>query len=274
MSVHTTRLALLGAAILLLNAGSAWAGPLYSWNWSFGDAGSVSHDGGRINWIQSTFDTNTNRLAWYGNFGDGSALRTDGFTLALRTGASPRNVDGEVVQIFFDAKKNVSFPGQIPVLTAYGYNGLGDFSSYLDGAPGGGIQTPDRIASSALPGVSDWVHDLVSVGNGDGSRTIGFDIDVSALIGHQPLWPGSGDWTGTGYGESIGAYMQTFATLNSRYEDGYLSYWNRASEGHLEVSSAPTETVTDPVPEPATLTLLGLGVAGLFGSRFRRRSTV
>ncbi|MEZ4651767.1 MAG: hypothetical protein R3E97_23820 [Candidatus Eisenbacteria bacterium] len=243
-----TALALLGAA-----AATSWAGPIYSWNWNAGDPGSVSHNGGKINWVETTFDTNTNTLSWYGNFGNSTRLRTDGFTLTLRSGDSPRTAAGEVTQLFFDARGISANPAEVPKLTAYGHNGLTYYSSYMDGAPQAGIQTPDRIATSTPP-ASAWVQSLTAQVNGDGSRTLGFEIDVTDIVDHTPSWPGSGAWTGAGYGESIGLYMQTFGGLNTSYDEGYLTSWTRSAEGYLEISNGATGTVTNPVPEPATVT--------------------
>ncbi|MCA9755119.1 MAG: PEP-CTERM sorting domain-containing protein [Candidatus Eisenbacteria bacterium] len=260
------------AAIALLGvaAATSWAGPIYSWNWNAGDPGSLSNNGGRINWVETTFDTNSNTLSWYGNFGNGTRLRTDGFTLTLRSGDSPRTAAGEVAQLYFDGRGLATNPTQVPKLTAYGHNGLTYYSSYMDGAPQAGVQAPDRLATSTPP-ASAWVHSMTAQVNGDGSRTFGFEIDVTDIVDHSPAWPGTNAWSGIGFGESIGLYMQTFGGLQTSYADGYLTGWSRSAEGFLEISNGSTETVTDPVPEPATLTLLGMGVAGLFGSRLRKR---
>lgn len=258
------------SALALLTAGAASAGPIYSWDWAYGDAGLVNHNGGQINWIQSTFDTNTQRLSWYGNFGNGTRVRTDGFTLALRSGGSPKYAASEVALLYLDTKGAATGPLAVPTLTAYGYNGLTYNTSHVDGHADTGTQAPDRIASSALSG--DWAYDVSCVAHSDGTRTIGFDINLAEILGHTPLYSGAGPWTGAGYDDRLSLFMQTFSSLQTSYDSGYLSNWSSTGKGYLEVTNAETRPdVTDPVPEPASLALLALGAAALGAARLRRR---
>ncbi len=262
----------LGLGLVALASGSVLAGPVQTFHWMDGDPGTVDQRGGRINWIETEFDSDNQTLRWTGNFGNHTRLRTDGFTLAISGGSSPKHAAGDVALFYFDSNYGpASSPLDQPVLTAYTYNGNVDMytaTSYMDGSGATGTQDPDPIASSAVPGANDWVEDLFFRAEADGSRTMGFEIDVSSIIGHTPLHPAS-NWTGTGFGEEIGMWMQTYTNLNTDYEDGYVTGWNSGFSGSLELGNM--QTAADPVPEPATLTLFGLGAAGFFGRRLRRR---
>ena len=259
-----------GAALTAIVAGGADAS-VYNWSWQPGDAGAYSNKGGAINWIESSFDSETKQLTWYANFGavPGSGnLKTEGFTLALNNGPEPKGTAGELGLLYFDASRSSG-----PRLTIYGYNGRNDHSSYYDGSPSGGTQTPDRILSSLHSSANNWVFDLKSEWNGNGTRTMGFSIDATDIIDHHPMYTGNDtDWTGTQYDEQIGVWFHTFAGLNTSYRsNGYLKKWERSKEGWLDLTYGNT-TVTDPVPEPASLLLRGggLGLAGLIARRRRR----
>src|SRR5690606_13174330 len=100
--------AVVAASIVLATAAGpslALAGPIYGWSWSNPGPGTFSNTGGGITWIETQFDTNTNRLHWTANFGEMSnSLRTSGFTLALTAGPEPHPYAGELAVLYFAAK--------------------------------------------------------------------------------------------------------------------------------------------------------------------------
>lgn len=267
---------LTAAALLALVSLPASAGPLYSWSWSPASNalpnGGVSHAGGTINWIETEFDTGSDVWSWTVNLGGpGSSKQTTGFTLAMSDGPNPKG-HGELALLYFDATRTFdATPGDSPILTAYGYNGKNNATSYRDGSKVTGIQAPDRIGSSLTAGASSWLYDLSAVEEADGSRTFGFTLDATFIRAHTPLYGGSEPWQGVGMGPKMGAWFHTFANLGTSYDGDWLSGWARpnGSEGYLDVANLQT---TSPVPEPATLTLLGLGSIGLMGFRRRRNS--
>lgn len=273
MNVRTLVLGALALGI----AGPAMAAG-YSWDWTPNSGvGSYNDGGGKINWIQSEFNESTKRLTWYANFEGSptSSIKPDGFALAISDGEQPRGVRGKYALLYFDAKRTND-----ERLTVYGYNGRTDLTSWKDG---NGVvqnnQTPDRMKSSLVS--TDWIFDRTDRTEVDGSRTLGFDIDASSLISHTPAYPGQGGaaaWKGAQYGSQIGAWFSTVSGLSTQYYDtpgyskhGFLKKWESNCDGYLKITCDETAVPTDPVPEPSTVALLGLGFAGAIATRLRKR---
>lgn len=260
----TRRITILTVALIatIASAKSASAS-LHIWDWTpastDGSNLGYSDEGGRINSIHAEFDTNTKTLQWLVNFGNvpgHSSWDTDGFTLALNNGPNPKGHAGELALIYFDASHSS------PILTAYGYNGQNSISTYYDGSERSGNQFPDLIGGTRSS--SPWVDNLIVRTESDGSRTLGFEIDASSIIGHSPMHPGPGgiaDWFGTGFDDGLGIWMHPFAELDTSYTGGYLSSWSAKKEGWLDGSNFTT------VPEPGTIALLGIGAVTLIRKR-------
>lgn len=262
-------------SLFCLAAGSAQAGPIYSWTWSQGGPGTVDNSGGTINWINAEFDGDNQVLSYEVNLGGGSSPDGSGFTLMLSDGFSPKRHEAELAMLYFDAS-NAFGPttSSGPDLTVYGYNGKNNVSSYNDGSSALGIQAPDRIASSREASATGWINSLKADQEADGSRTLGFEIQTQSIANHSPLYaPQSAEgWFGTGFGQQLGIWMTTFSEFGTSYQGSYVDAWAYypGTMGQLSASNLGTRP-TDPVPEPATLTLLGLGTLGILGPRWRRR---
>lgn len=236
------------AAVALAAAGSANAA-IYQYEWTPGAPGSygINHNGGQIDRILGTFDTDSKELSWVVTFGN---QVTEGITLAVSPGPNPKNNPGELALFYLDAKDIND-----PRLTAYGYNGQNNASSWQDGdSATGGNQTPDNIMTDANTSI---ILDKMSIDNADGTRTLGFTIDASDIISHVPVYPSATDpWTGAQWGEKIGVWMHTFRTFNVGYDnDGLINSFNKGGEGWFDGHNLDTTLI----PTPGALALAGLG---------------
>jgi len=255
-----TRAAVAALALSGLTA-SVSAAMVYDWSWTRAEGAFYSDLGGRINWAESTYDPVGQILSWRSNFGSvpgEPGLLTDGFTVALNAGFLPLGNPGEMAHLYVDASH-----GDVR-LNAFGYNGNDDVTSHRDGSAASGVQEPDRIASSLLDG--SWVLDAFRTVEGDGTATMGFTIDVSAINAHVPVYPGKGPWTGMAFGPEIGIWFHPLAGSHTAYVDGYLTPKSGFDhQGFFDIVGA-----SQPVPEASTLALVSFGLIGGWFARRRR----
>lgn len=240
---------LLISSAIVLGSASAHA-TLYTFDWNPSTPGGGTNSGaGSINSIHSTFNTSNNELSWYANLGKSSSpAAANGFTLVLSGGPNPKGQAGQLAIFYFDATKGA--------ITAYGYNGRNDASSWNAGKSNG-TGAADKIWSS----VNDsGLIDYKSQVNGDGSKTLGFKLNATKIQNHIPLFPETGPWEGTKYGSKVGVWFHPYQITSSSYSKGYLSKWSTGKSGWLDGENFPT---TQAVPEPGTIALIGAGLVAL-----------
>ncbi|MFM9956530.1 MAG: hypothetical protein ACKVZJ_00500 [Phycisphaerales bacterium] len=242
--MKTTAILSVGAIIAACSSANA---AIFAWDWNRGEpvSAGINDTGGAIGGISTTFDTLTNRFTWEVTF---TNQVTDGFTLVLSPGANPKGHAGELAIIYFDNKDM-----NAPRISAYNYNGLNTLTSYKDGAPIDGNQTPDRITNSLLEGPAFESITAQDVGT---TRVLSFAMDATSLNVHNPLYPsGQNDWTGVAYGEALGIWFHPIKNLNRSYNDsGYLTNWS-GNHGWMDGFGIATREV----PTPGSVALLGLG---------------
>ncbi len=175
--------------------------------------------------------------------------KTDGFQVVFSPGPNPKGYSGELAALYFDASS-----AGTPKITAYAYNGLNPDNSWQDGDEKSGTQSPDKIISSIKdPG---FVQSTVKKDNGDGTMTLGFKIDASAIQNHSPKYPGASPWTGVEFGDKIGIWFKSFDVSSISYDSkGFISSLHRTHTGYYDFAGEHTNAV----PEPATMTALALG---------------
>jgi hypothetical protein len=235
---------------------SCAAADYHQWDFSRGMPGSygINDAGGRIESIRTTFDPSSQDFSFSVNF---SNSITQGFWLAISPGANPKGHAGELALMYFDAR--ISGDAR---LTIYNYNGENGASSYRDGSPLSGTQTPDRVLTSLSPSFAP----ALSVAESSGGRSFSIAFNAAAVNGHNPLYPAAGgnDWTGLAFGEQLGIWFHPVANLSSSYNnDGWLTNFG-GTQGWIDGNGFTTTLV----PAPGSLALVGL--AGLCAARRRR----
>jgi hypothetical protein len=218
--------------------------------------------------ITAEYDPDDHRFKWEFT----SATTVNGAWLVVSPGPNPKGNAGELAILFLDARNLTSNTSVTPTLTAYNYNGFNGVTSYMDGSPDAGNQTPDRIFSSRNNDDLGVVTSLSATDTGTMRRFV-IELDASILQNHTPLYPAAnGDpWTGVAFGQRLGAWFHPTTGLNAAYGTdptnpnfNYLTTFTYTGQGAFDT----TNLLTQWVPAPGALALCGL--AGLVGSRRRR----
>lgn len=264
---HTLRLSsVFLAGLALMGAAQATT---YRWTWS--SAGHVNGNqpgggdlwynanGGAVRNINTTYNANSQRFTYDVEFG---AQDTNGYWLVVSPGENPKGHAGQLAIFFVDASTST------PAVLAYAYNGVNGHQSWQDGSPMAGVQAPDLIQSSLTN--SNFVNALQVQNLADGGRRISMDLNATAIQGHLPKYPGpqgQSEWTGTSFGNRFGIWFHPVKGLQTQYtQGGALSSWSFRQEGWVDGGNL------EAVPEPATMTALGLGVAAMLRKRKAKKA--
>lgn len=195
--------------------------------WTY--SGGGSHGAGTLTTSSASYNSLTERLTFRSTLQKLSGKTPNGFTMAMNNGPNPKG-HAELALMYMDCNAGS------PIITVYAYNGLNMLTSYYDGSSTSGTQAPDRIVSSLLD--SSFVNSASCTDDGS-NVTFAFDIDVSGINSHSPLYTASWAWTGMEFGSLMGIWYHPFANATFTYSGGWLNNLNVPYQGWIDTSNDP-----------------------------------
>lgn len=236
---------LLAACLSTVVASAAHGGTTFAYNRS----APINQNpaGGTISSIASTYDTDSKVFTWNVEYSDGVAANTQGYWLVVSGGPNPKSQAGQLAIIYFDARSLAS-----PNVSIYRYNGENNQNSF---------QTPGDLLASTRNSTASQI--TASASQSGGRRTFNLSVNASAINARYNAGNGFPDWEGIQYGDRIGVWFHSVASLTTSYNGSELTGFS----GRIGWYDTDNETTTK-IPTPGAAALLGLG--GLLATRRRR----
>ncbi len=266
IKINGIRLAVLATITMVMGITSSASAAIHEFDWTaaeFGQTNGSTHNAGFIEHVNGRFNDVTNRLTWVAEFDLTQGRWPDGFFLVVNDSGNPSGIEDRYAAFYFDAdrNRNSTTPGDSdgPILTVYRYDASRD-SAWSTGTP----------MLSSLNDAS-FVN-LLSVETTATRRTFIMDIDATPII----EFFNDQDWLGAQWDESIGVWFHPVDDLTTRYHQygsraGFLSRFHFCHRGSFDINDTTTTTTTSEIPEPASLGMIGAGLA-LVGMRRKRQA--
>lgn len=269
-----TRITLTMALACVVMAGSAQALTMTGWDVGWNDMATVS--GGSVSSVVSA----SGALQYVDTAGANVSFSTvdmfDGHLAGFGVTYSWADATGDQGQHFFDgAIRNDWYDGPVPALTAADWDGTsgvpaaGSYEWLLNNYTRDANGDPVDLKNSLIRGTdSSFTYDA---GTGSFVADLSSDGTWYWYTPSTPDSPMSGwiqdwDWSWDTNGD-FAEYYDRYMTGNFRLVGDFVD----GTDGLPTFTSATLQYEVAPIPEPATMTLLGLGLAGLGFRRYRKR---